>query len=138
MDTMMFLAYGVLAAVTVASNYVIIPVHVQLLLSATLPIYIASHNSLAMKGTETMTTDDAWKAPIAGSMALFGLYVVFTLLDPYWPNILLRAYFMLAGVAALQLTLRRFVNPVFRILGVAGRSRHVEFVEKWVLGEVSE
>ena len=113
MSRLVFAAYLILAIVTVTSNYVSVPVHVQLLLSATLPIYIASHNSLGLKAVEVMETKDAWKAPLVGSAALFGLYIVFTLINPYWPNMLLRAYFMMAGVVALQLTLRRFVDPVF-------------------------
>ncbi len=54
----------------------------------------------------------------------------------YWPNVLLRAYFMLAGIIALQLTIRRFVDPVFKVTGMAGRQRKVDFNEPYVLGEV--
>ena len=136
MSTLVFVSYVVLAAVTFAANYVSIPVHVQLLLSATLPIYIAAHNSLDMKQEESIKSNDAWKAPLVGSAALFGLYVVFTLLDPYWPSLLLRAYFMLTGVFVLQLSLQRFVDPVFKLLGVAGKTRKVDWNEKYVLGEI--
>ena len=136
MTPLVFLSYLILAVISFAANYVSIPVHVQLLLSATLPIYIASHNSLGLKATEVMQSNDAWKAPLVGSVALFGLYMVFTLLDPYWPNFLLRAYFMFAGVVALQVTLSRFVDPVFKMAGLAGKRRKLGFSEPYVIGEV--
>mgnify|MGYP000601200124 CR=1 FL=1 len=72
LEFLVLVAYATIAAVTVAANYVPIPVHVQLLLSATLPIYVASHHSLDLKPTETMTMDDATRAPVVGSCALFG------------------------------------------------------------------
>lgn len=136
MNFLLFMSYGILFVVTIASNYVAVPVHVQLLLSATLPIYIASHNSLAVSTTETMKSEDVWKAPIVGSCALFGLYIVFTVLDPYWPNILLRAYFMIAGLVALQLSLRRFINPVFKKIGIAGKTHKVHWNENYIFEEI--
>ena len=72
LEFLVLVAYATIACVTVAANFVPIPVHVQLLLSATLPIYVASHHSLDLKPTETMTSDDAWRAPVVGSCALFG------------------------------------------------------------------
>ena len=49
-----------------------------------------------------------------------GLYLVFTLLDPYYPNLLLRAYFMLAGLGAVQMTFSRFLTPACTKLGIRG------------------
>lgn len=135
MQTLVLLSYFLLFLVTFLSNYISIPVHVQLLLSATLPIYIASHHSTIQAATETMKSEDALRAPLVGSCALFGLYMVFTFLDPYWPNFLLRAYFMLAGVVALQLLFRRLLDPVFQSVGVAGSVHKVDYNPP-IIGEI--
>jgi len=80
---------------------------------AIIPIWIGSHLSLNQKGMESMSTEDAWKFPFIGSGVLFGLYILFKVFSKEYINLLLTAYFLLFGLAAVTATLSPIVAPLF-------------------------
>lgn len=80
---------------------------------AVIPIWIGSHLSLKQKGMESMSTEDAWKFPFIGSGVLFGLYILFKVFSKEYINLLLTAYFLLFGLAAVTATLSPIVAPLF-------------------------
>jgi len=121
MDSMTTVAYVVLFGITIASNFVLIPVNVNLILSASSIIYIGSMLSLKLKNDraakgekadEVMTSSDAYMFPVIGSGVLFGLYMLFKLLHKDWVNFLLTAYFALIGTWSLGGTLDPFVESL--------------------------
>jgi len=80
---------------------------------AIVPIYIGSYLSLNSKGAETMTSEDAWKFPLVGSAALFGLYMLFKLFSKEYLNMLLTSYFLLFGIFAVAATVKHLFTPFF-------------------------
>lgn len=65
---------------------------------------LAKASDLPIEKRETLSAHDAYMFPVFGSMSLFGLYCAFKYLDPYYVNLLLSAYFTLAGIGALTAT----------------------------------
>lgn len=104
------LSYAALIAINLVSNFVIIPCHVQLLLSASLTVYIGCHRSLLQEKTESMKQEDAMKFPLVASVFLFGLYLVFKTFEPEHINMLLKAYFLLIGTFAMAMTFYPFMQ----------------------------
>lgn len=99
-----------LISLMLVSNYVLIPVPVQLITSATAIIYIGSTLSLKLKhhreasgekNDEVMKAEDAYMFPLLGSGVLFGLYMLFKIFDKDMVNLLLTAYFALIGTYSL-------------------------------------
>lgn len=110
-------AYLLLFGLWGISNYVLVPVSVNLIATSTLVLYIGCHRSLRLlvKGAnavekETLTAADAYRFPFVGSAALFGLYAAFKYLDKYYVNLLLSAYFSVVGVFTLTTTLAPLVK----------------------------
>jgi minor histocompatibility antigen H13 len=79
---------------------------------AVVPIWLGSHLSLKQKGMESMSSEDAWKFPFIGSGVLFGLYLLFKMFSKEYINLLLTAYFLFFGIAAVAATLK----PVAEVL----------------------
>jgi len=77
------------------------------------PIWIGSHLSLKQKGMESMTSEDAWKFPFIGSGVLFSLYILFKVFSKEYINLLLTAYFLLFGLAAVTATFSPLLAPLF-------------------------
>lgn len=85
-NILLTLSYGILFAVWGLSYFYAMPVSLNLITMSTLIIYIGSHRSLRLllseaeggissKEKEVISTNDAYRFPIVGSAALFGLYV---------------------------------------------------------------
>ncbi|RLN26370.1 hypothetical protein BBJ28_00002339 [Nothophytophthora sp. Chile5] len=110
LDTIQSGCYVVLITLMLASNFVLIPVPVQLITSATSIIYIGSTLSLKLKhhreasgekNEEVMKAEDAYMFPLLGSGVLFGLYLLFKIFDKDMVNLLLTSYFALIGAYSL-------------------------------------
>jgi minor histocompatibility antigen H13 len=97
-----------------------IPVPLNMIVSATTIVIIGSirslrlliaeeHGGLSKNEKETLSADDAYKFPLIGSAALFGLYLVFKNFDKDTINLLLSVYFSLVGVG----TLTSFLSKLF-------------------------
>ncbi|DBA01101.1 TPA: hypothetical protein N0F65_001729 [Lagenidium giganteum] len=121
LDTIQSGCYLVLIALTIASNYVLIPIPFQLITSATAIIYIGSTLSLKLKhhreasgekNEEVMKAEDAYMFPLLGSGVLFGLYVLFKVFDKDLVNLLLTAYFALIGTYSLTEAFNPLVSRV--------------------------
>lgn len=118
-NTLLQLSYVTLFGLWLASNYVLIPVPVNLIITSTLIVYIGSHRSLKLLLTEeqggvskdekeVMTSADAYRFPLVGSCALGSLYLAFKYYKD-WANFLLSLYFSLIGVFTLTTTLSPFM-----------------------------
>jgi minor histocompatibility antigen H13 len=115
------LSYLALFSLWTASYFVALPVPVNLVAQATLIVYIGSYRSLnlllkeseggAKAGeTEVLSATDAYKFPIVGSVALFGLYVAFKYFDKDTVNLILTLYFSVVGVFALTGSFSSFAS----------------------------
>ncbi|CCI45211.1 unnamed protein product [Albugo candida] len=102
--------YVVLIALTVLSNFVLIPVSIQMILSATSIVYIGSTLSLRLKchreasgekNEDVMNAKDAYMFPLLGSGVLVGLYLFFKYFEKDMVNLLLTSYFALVGSYSL-------------------------------------
>ncbi|KAL4087697.1 hypothetical protein PRIC1_013585 [Phytophthora ramorum] len=102
--------YVALISLMLASNFVLIPVPVQLITSASAIVYIGSTLSLKLKheraasgekNEEVMKAEDAYMFPLLGSGVLLGLYVLFKVFDKDLVNLLLTSYFALIGAYSL-------------------------------------
>ena len=102
--------YAALISLMVASNFVLIPVPVQLITSASAIVYIGSTLSLKLqharaasgeKNEEVMKAEDAYMFPLMGSGVLLGLYILFKVFDKDLVNLLLTSYFALVGAYSL-------------------------------------
>jgi len=60
-----------------------------------------------------MSSEDAWKFPFIGSGVLFGLYLLFKVFSKEYINLLLTAYFLLFGIAAMTATMRPLAQKLF-------------------------
>ncbi|EGZ15498.1 hypothetical protein PHYSODRAFT_546251 [Phytophthora sojae] len=102
--------YAALISLMLASNFVLIPVPVQLITSAAAIVYIGSTLSLKLKhareasgekNEEVMKAEDAYMFPLLGSGVLLGLYILFKVFDKDLVNLLLTSYFALIGAYSL-------------------------------------
>mmetsp|Transcript_7034 Transcript_7034/g.14993 ORF Transcript_7034/g.14993 Transcript_7034/m.14993 type:complete len:397 (+) Transcript_7034:197-1387(+) len=120
-DPLLPVAYASIAIVWGASQFVLVPYVVHLLVLVTAILYVACHSSLVLRedvpkegedgydpnapGKETLKTEDAMQFPIMGSCSLFGLYLGFKFLGQDLVNLLIGLYFGLVGIGALTLTI---------------------------------
>jgi minor histocompatibility antigen H13 len=121
---LLFLIWGL-------SNYILIPVSLNLITTSTLIIYIGSHRSLRLliKGEhavekEVLTANEAYKFPFIGSASLFGLYLAFKYLDKYYVNLILSIYFSIIGVFTLTSTLAPFIKQFVTSTTVYGNKQY--------------
>lgn len=128
-------SYVVLITLMIASNYVLIPVPVQLITSATSIIYIGSTLSLKLKhhreatgekNEEVMKAEDAYMFPLMGSGVLFGLYMLFKFFDKDLVNLLLTSYFALIGTYSLT----EAFSPLIKQVLFKDRSKVYNFSPK--------
>lgn len=119
------LAYFLLVIFWGISYFVVLPVPVNLIVTSTAIIYIGSHRSLnllvseadggfAHDEKEVLSAKDAYKFPIVGSLALFGLYLAFKYFDKDTVNLVLSLYFSLIGVFTLTSTFSKFVSQFIK------------------------
>nr|CCA26127.1 aspartyl protease family A22B putative [Albugo laibachii Nc14] len=102
--------YGVLITLTILSNFALIPVSIQMILSATSIVYIGSTLSLRLKchreangekNEDVMNAKDAYMFPLLGSGVLVGLYLFFKYFEKDLVNLLLTSYFAIVGSYSL-------------------------------------
>mmetsp|Transcript_15671 Transcript_15671/g.26149 ORF Transcript_15671/g.26149 Transcript_15671/m.26149 type:complete len:373 (+) Transcript_15671:101-1219(+) len=115
------LAYLVLFAFWALSYVIVIPVPLNLIVQSTLIVYIGCHRSLtllvkesdggvASGDKEVLSMTDAYKFPIVGSCALFGLYIAFKYCDKDTVNMIISLYFSVVGIFALTGSFSGFVS----------------------------
>lgn len=120
--TMYIAAHAALGFVTIVTQFVLLPVIVQMLLYTGAILYISSHHSLAMfekdpetgehPEVESVSRKDAMLFPIVGSGALFSMYVAYKFFGKYWVNLLLTTYLTVIGLVALAESLRPVLAPL--------------------------
>jgi len=140
-QTMLLLAaYVLLFGFWLTSYFVIIPVPLNLITTASCIIIIAASRSLKITPyladqskfevildsdgsevvvptkRETLSAQDAYMFPVFGSCSLFGLYCAFKYLDPEWVQFFMSGYFSLAGVFTLTAT---FVGAIKAFPGLS-------------------
>jgi minor histocompatibility antigen H13 len=129
LNSVQSLCYLTLIVLTAISNYVLVPVNVQLVLSATSIVYIGSTLSLKLKqkrdaagekNDEVMTKEDAAMFPVIGSVVLFGLYLLFKFFDKELVNLILTGYFLLIGTYSLT----EAFTPVVRAIAFSDNEAH--------------
>ncbi|CEG48338.1 aspartyl protease family [Plasmopara halstedii] len=113
--------YVALISLLLASNFILIPVPVQLITSASAIVYIGSTLSLKLKhareasgekNEEVMKAEDAYMFPLLGSGVLLGLYVLFKIFDKDLVNLLLTSYFALIGAYSLTEAFSPLISTV--------------------------
>jgi minor histocompatibility antigen H13 len=121
LDPLLVGSYATILVIWGASQVVLIPYVVHLLVLVTAILYAACHRSLKLReeplkegedgydpdapGRETMKQEDAYHFPIIGSISLFSLYMAFKYLGQELVNMLIGAYFGAVGCGALTMTL---------------------------------
>lgn len=115
-------AYVALGSLILATQFVILPVLLQMLVYTGTILYIASHHSLSMfdkdpetgehQEVESLSRRDAMLFPVVGSVALFSMYVAYKFFGKYWVNLLLTTYLTAIGLVALAESLRPVVGVV--------------------------
>lgn len=105
------LLFGVEAAVLAG---VPIPSDLQMLLLATLTLYIGCHLGLTaiMPKEAALTHKDAATMPFFAGGALVALYLAFKYAPKYIINALLKAYFILFGVIGITALLQPFFDSI--------------------------
>jgi minor histocompatibility antigen H13 len=125
-DPLIYVSYAAIAVVWTASQFILIPYVVHLLVLVMAILYVACHGSLELReeapkegqegydpdapGVETLKKEDAMQFPIMGSMSLFGLYLAFKFLGQDLVNLLIGGYFAAVGCGALTLTISPLVD----------------------------
>jgi len=121
-------SYATILLIWGASQFVLIPYVVHLLVLVTAILYAACHRSLTLReevpkeGEEgydpdaaprdTLKQEDAYQFPIMGSLSLFSLYLAFKFLGQDLVNLLIGGYFGLVGCGALTMTLAPLVQSL--------------------------
>jgi minor histocompatibility antigen H13 len=114
-------SHAVIGALLVATNYVLLPINPQMLLFTGAIICIGSHQSLKLsetfadgkrKNSETMTHKDALMFPVFGSIALLSLYLAHKFIGKWLLNLLISAYVIILGAAAVAETLEPLIALV--------------------------
>ena len=107
---LLYLSYFLLLAIQLATLFTPVPMSLQMLLSASLCVYIGCSLSLSQEVAEKLTQGDAMQFPLVAGAALCALFVAFKYFSAEWTNLLLHAYFCVAGVA----TVGQLAAPLLR------------------------
>ncbi|KAG5186262.1 putative aspartyl protease family A22B [Tribonema minus] len=118
------------------AQVVLIPVPVNLISMSTIIIYVGAHRSLRLRDkahpdnaeSETLSKEDAMKFPLVGSATLFGLYMLFKLLDKDMVNLVLSVYFSGMGALTLAGTFDPLVHVVVKSETLYGRKFNLPWV----------
>ena len=106
------LAHAALIIISVLPLFVPIPTNINIVLTAAATVFVGSWRSVkAEPPTEAMTKKDAMKFPLMGSIMLFSLFLAFKFLPKDLVNLVLSAYFVLIGTAALVATVDPLIAP---------------------------
>lgn len=137
-------AHGVLIALMVSTNFVLLPIIFQMLAYTGAILYIGCHHSLKMfekdpetgeqQEVESVSKKDAMMFPIFGSVALFSMFVAFKFFGKEWVNFLVTTYLTVIGVVALAESIRPLLCPFFTA-AMNKRSTKVEFRVPYLMKE---
>jgi minor histocompatibility antigen H13 len=106
------LAHALLSIIYILPLFVPIPTNINIVLTAAATVYVGSWRSVKVEPpTEAMTKKDAMKFPLMGSIMLFSLFLAFKFLPKDLVNLVLSAYFVLIGTAALVSTIDPLIAP---------------------------
>jgi minor histocompatibility antigen H13 len=102
MNKLVLASYGIIALVELAVLFGIpVPPHMQLLILATLTVFLGAHTYVAVRGDgtneKTMSHSDAAQMPVVAGIMLVGLYVIFKYVTQEYVNVALKLYFCLVG-----------------------------------------
>jgi Signal peptide peptidase len=134
----LMLSYATIVLTWAASQIILIPYVLHLLVLVTAILYAACHGSLvlldhsgdgedeimqdgsthsstsnASSNRETLRREDALQFPIIGSISLFSLYLCFKFLDKDLVNLIIGGYFGLVGCVAMTMTFAPAVASIF-------------------------
>jgi hypothetical protein len=114
-------SYATIAILWGASQVILIPYYVHLLLLVTAILYVACHQSLTLRenipkegeegydpdvvAPEMLKQEDAYQFPLFGSLSLLSLYLAFKFLGQDFVNLMIGGYFGMVGCGALTVTL---------------------------------
>jgi minor histocompatibility antigen H13 len=139
-------SYLVLVLLLISTNFVLIPVNLQMLMYTLTILYIGSTLSLKLLekdgegrrkhgDAEQVTQRDALMFPVFGSIALCSLYLAFKLFGPEVVNKLLTVYMSAIGVAAFVQTTKPVTGGGGA--GVMGRAVRINFTLPSPLGPLA-
>lgn len=128
LNPLLVASYATILILWGATQLVLIPYAVHLIVLVTAILYAACHRSLKLleappkegeegydpdaPGRDTMRQEDAYQFPIMGSISLFSLYLAFKYLGQDLVNLLIGAYFGAIGCGALTITLAPLLASV--------------------------
>jgi minor histocompatibility antigen H13 len=118
MESSPFLAAGHVALfiITILPLFFNIETNLNIVLTAAATVFCGCWRSVKSEPpAEAMTRKDALKFPVVGSVILFSLFLAFKFLPKDMVNLVLSAYFVMLGTAALIAT----AEPVLTSFGVA-------------------
>ena len=132
-------SYATLFSMWAYSYYYVLPMSPNVVITATLIVYIGSHRSLRLLATEAeggvasndkevMSTKDAAQFPIVGSCALFGLFVAFKYFDKDTVNIILGVYFGIVGFISMIGTLGPFFETFIQSKNTYGFKKTLPYI----------
>jgi len=136
----LYLSYAGLFGVWAASYFVLIPVPVNLILTSTLIVYIGSHRSLRLliseaeggapaSEKEVLTSGDAYRFPLVGSLALASLFLAFKYFKEI-ANKLLSFYFCMVGIYTLMSTLSPLMSSFVKSTAKYGAKFRVPLLDE--------
>ena len=135
MAPLLYLSYALLAALQAATLVAVVPMSVQMLLSASLVLYIGANLALSQEAAEEVTQGDAVQFPLLAGAVLAALFAAFRFLPAVYVNALLTVYFCCVGAV----TVGQLLEPLLRH-AIPARSRgttlctlRVPYVEPVVL-----
>lgn len=105
-------SYALLAGVHAATLVVAVPMNLQLLLVASLVVYVGSALALQQEVAERLQTSDAVQFPFLAGALLGGLFLAFKYLDAAGINAVLSVYFCGAGVHSVAQLAAPLVAPL--------------------------
>lgn len=102
MNKLVLASYAIIAIVELAVLAgVALPPHFQLLILATLTVFLGAHTYVAVRGDgaaeKTMSHSDAAQMPVVAGIMLVGLYVIFKYVSQEYVNVALKLYFCVVG-----------------------------------------
>lgn len=114
-------AYSATVALSILPYFVNVGVSAQLIPVSMLLLYIGCHLSLrnvhrpGQEDSQQLASKDAYMFPVFGSIALLTLYCAYKYLPPQYLNMIVSAYFFLAGLLALTTSTKTFISTTLSL-----------------------
>eukprot|EP00301_Raphidiophrys_heterophryoidea_P010018 c15047_g1_i1.p1 GENE.c15047_g1_i1~~c15047_g1_i1.p1 ORF type:complete len:396 (-),score=150.40 c15047_g1_i1:138-1259(-) len=112
LEALQFPAFVGICLLQVLPYFIFIHPYLQMLLSASLTVYIGCLRNVRQKETEAMSSKDAYMFPVIGSGVLFSLYILIKFISKEYLNMLLGLYFYGIGVIVVHGTVHPFAAMV--------------------------